>query len=100
MLRRPAPIGFALAFLMGALSCAPPEVRACEDFVDALRACTDRNGEASGPGEDDDYAVCEAVDPACESFFECAAAKPCADDLGFYTISTEGCEPPEGVRCL
>ncbi len=100
MLRTSAPIGFALAFLLGALSCSPPEVRACEDFVDVLHACTDRNGDPSGPGEEDDYAVCEGTSPECEAFFECAATQPCADGPGFFTISTEACSPPEGVRCL
>lgn len=103
---RTAPIGFALAFLMGALSwfaaiaCGPAEVRACGDFVDVLRACTDRNAEPSSGGEDEDYGPCEAVAPECAAFFECAAEQPCDDELGYFTISIDTCEPPEGTRCL
>jgi len=106
-MRRPTPRGFAkvqlcwiAAFLLGGFSCGPPEVRACHEFVDALRACTDRNAPASGLGEEDEHAACESADPACESFYECATAEPCTDEDGFFTISIAACEPPEGVRCL
>ncbi|HGG56721.1 MAG TPA: hypothetical protein ENK31_02865 [Nannocystis exedens] len=99
-------IGFALAFLLGAfswfaaLACSPAEVRACSDFVDVLRACTDRNASPSGGGEDEDYGPCEAVDPECTAFFECATQQACNDELGYFTISIDSCEAPEGIRCL
>ncbi|MCA9636074.1 MAG: hypothetical protein KC420_08595 [Myxococcales bacterium] len=87
---------------MGASSCTPPEVKACEEFVDALRECTDRNGGATGSAEGDGHEACEDVDTACESFFECAASRPCAKDpVGdFWKIDTSGCMMPEGVNCV
>ncbi|MEZ4381609.1 MAG: hypothetical protein R3A79_09685 [Nannocystaceae bacterium] len=111
MPRRNAPTG-SRSLLLGALlvgascvwlsACKTPEVRACEDFVDVLRECTDRNGSASGEGEDEDYAVCEDVHPDCEAFFDCAAEQPCSDDnsISAYTIDVSACEVPEGVFCL
>lgn len=106
---RLAPVGFAFArpprralrcaLLAGALSCGPPEVQACEDFVAALRECTDRNGPASGPGED--HEACEAAQPACETYFRCAAAAACVEDEadGYFTLDLAGCEAPEDVDC-
>lgn len=98
MLRK-ASIGFALASLVGAVSCKPPEVRACLDFVEALDACTDKNASASGDGEGNED-VCEEVNPACEDFFNCGAASPCVKVAGdFYTLDLSGCSLPEGVTC-
>lgn len=91
------------AFLLALPGCKAPEVRACEDFVDVLRECTDKNGGASSEGEsEDEYETCESVDPECEAFFECAAKRPCTDDnaINAYTIDVSGCEMPEGVICL
>jgi len=85
---------------VGALSCKPPEVRACLDFLEVLDACTDRNASASGDGEGNED-VCEDVNPACEGFFSCAAASPCVKDPSgtFYTLDLSGCSLPEGVTC-
>ena len=88
---------------MAAPACKAPEVRACEDFVDVLRECTDKNGGASSEGElDGEYEACESVDPECEAFFECAAKQPCSNNnaINAYTIDVSGCEMPEGVICL
>ena len=95
---RMASVGFALALLAEASACKPPEVRACLDFVDALMACTDKNAPSSGPGEDSDE-VCDDVPPECESFFECAASRPCAKQGDIYTLDLAGCAPPDGVSC-
>lgn len=96
---RLALVGFAFALLTGAFACGTPEAQACEDYAAALRACTDRNGPQSGPGED--YDACEAVEPACEAYLRCAAEAPCAEaaDSGFFTLDVDGCEAPEGVDC-
>ncbi|MEZ4453627.1 MAG: hypothetical protein R3B09_29500 [Nannocystaceae bacterium] len=96
---RAAPVGFAFALLMGALSCKAPEIEACDDFLSALRACTDQNALPSGPGEEKDG--CTAVDPACEAYLRCGASAPCeaAEGETFVTLDLSGCAPPEGIDC-
>ena len=67
-----------------------------------LRCEEGRCGGATGSAEGDGHEACEDVDPACESFFECAASRPCAKDpVGdFWKIDTSGCMMPEGVNCV
>ncbi|MBK8263973.1 MAG: hypothetical protein IPK80_21885 [Nannocystis sp.] len=90
-------VGAVLAIFFAAahLACTPPEVRACEFFVDELAICTDRNASAGEPPED----LCEEVHPECEDFFRCAANRPCVKDPVGYTLDITACALPDGISC-
>lgn len=98
-MRRSTPIlllaALAVGFVVGCKEDAPgPVTDLCMDYVAAAGACDAKNDVPV----DAFTGLCEATPPSCDPFHACAAAAPCVEVDGVFSLDIADCPAPMGCE--